>query len=82
MYNWFYKEVRRPCYSFGIETIEDFLFGFAWDEPHLKKNLPLLDELLQKSGDSKYRLTIWQEAYPRRSAMLDEMKKARKEKVI
>lgn len=27
-------------------------------------------------------LTLWQETYPRRSAMLDEMKKARKEKGI
>ncbi len=27
-------------------------------------------------------LTLWQETYPRRSAMLDEMRKARKEKVI
>ena len=27
-------------------------------------------------------LTLWQETYPRRNALLDEMKKARKEKVI
>lgn len=63
MYSWFYKEVRRPRYSFGIETIEDFLFGFGWDEPHLKKNLSLLDELLQKSGDSKYHMENYLRRY-------------------
>ena len=65
MYSWFYKEVRRPRYSFGIETIEDFLFGFAWDETHLKKNLSLLDELLQKSGESKYRMEDYLRRYER-----------------
>lgn len=54
MYSWFYKEVREFHYGFGEDAIEDFLFDYAWDEPHLKKNLSLLDELLQKSGDSKY----------------------------
>lgn len=54
MYSWFYKEVREFHYGFGENAIEDFLFGYAWDEPLLKKNLSLLDELLQKSGDSKY----------------------------
>lgn len=65
MYSWFYKEVCRPRYSFGIETIEDFLFGFAWDKTHLKKNLSLLDELLQKSGDSKYRMEDYLRRYER-----------------
>lgn len=56
MYNWFYKEVRKPHHSFGEEAIERFLFGYAWDEAHLKKNLSLLDKLIQPSGDSKYRM--------------------------
>ena len=64
-YSWFASKAARSGSSCWTESIVSFLFTYPWKEPYLRKNLVLLDLLLEKQENCGYltkMLLDWRES--------------------